>query len=744
MDKNAAWREIESKWEDIKELWKKNFDIKNERIFWVVMAFAIIIGMCPLRINAQACIKTSYSYDHADAFIDGLARVQRDGKWGFIDKSGKEVIPCVWDDIYYFIDGLALVEQNEKYGFINLSNEVVVPCEFDAAIDFDGGDGIAAVCKSDDDQTLWAIIDNTGKFVTSFAFSEVARDSEGTHVYIDKEDEDGMFRQESYMIDKYGHRIEERSEEKKDLEIVKREGKFGVVNKNNDIVIPFNYDRITQRFGEYYIVEKYDSKERNDVGYLKGLFSSNGKLIIPCKYYEISDFYEGISMVYDGWSYGFTNDRGEIISECKYSKAQPFSEGVAVVRDSKKMGYINTKGEMVIPCQYETAESFHDGWANVENQYYIDKQGKKMMVWCDPKDKLPKLVEMTARITEQNNEYCILPKFTIKNVKKEDIWYIDCIYALSNCPSYEHQSKNYTSRNSFSRIYPKDMVYENGKLICDVVKPEICVEEFDLDKASIVKFSELTIVFFDKNKSKIEFIPKGTLQETKVKVDYDTEKLASKYKHLKEYHGTYRMCGFGYSGNEEFEGYAKYHYKEASDGTRIFEGPFSFSFEYGAYSGECKGSFKNNKQIGRWMWTNTKGEVISSLYFNQSGLLDGDFFIPSSWGTFKNGKLIHLHDYQVIYSEETYTIEGDFSEYRLGIPVGKWTIKGERVPNNAVTVTYDNDGKCIDPYYFEPSTGDRLRVSSGLLQHPMNAYERTIHRLSNRCVRSTEKLDKRK
>ena len=723
---------------------------QNRMSILMTMAIAIIACLCPQWTQAQECVQTSYSYDHADGFVDGLARVQRDGKWGFIDKSGKEVVPCEWDDIYYFINGLALVEKNGKYGFINKKNEAIVPIEYDSAIDFADGNGVAAVSKFTDEGELWAIIDDRGKFVTSFIYSDVARDVSGTHVYIDCEDENGMFSQESYMIDKFGNRIDEPSDDKNDLEIVKREGKYGVINKKNDIIVPFVFDRITQRFGEYYIVEKLDANERKGGGHLKGLFSNKGKQIIPCKYNEISDFHDGISMVYDGWSYGFINDRGEVISECKYSQAQPFSEGLAVVRDRKKMGYINTKGELIIPCQYETAESFHDGWASVDNQYFIDKEANRVMVWSNPEDKLPKLVEMSARITEFNGEYCILPQFVFKNLKKEDIWYLDCIYGLPNCPSYSQEDKNYNKTNSFSRIYPRDMRYEDGKLICDVVKPEICVEEYDLDKVSTIKFSEIKIVFLDvKNKYKLDFIPKGKLPETRIKVDYNTEKLASKYKNLKEYSGTYRMCGFGYWGSEEFEGRATYHYKDAPDGTRIFEGPFTFSFSDGfdshfqTHSGECNGSFKNNKQIGRWMWRNTKGQLISSLYFNENGLLHGDFFIPGSWGTFKNGKLIHLHDYQVVYSEETYTLEGDFSEYKPGVPVGEWKISGDKVPNKSVTVTYDSNGKCTDAYYFDPSTGDRYRVGDGLLQYPANAYETTIQRLSNRCVRSTEKLDKR-
>ena len=124
---------------------------QNRMSILMTMAIAIIACLCPQWTQAQECVQTSYSYDHADGFVDGLARVQRDGKWGFIDKSGKEVVPCEWDDIYYFINGLALVEKNGKYGFINKKNEAIVPIEYDSAIDFADGNGVAAVSKFTDE-----------------------------------------------------------------------------------------------------------------------------------------------------------------------------------------------------------------------------------------------------------------------------------------------------------------------------------------------------------------------------------------------------------------------------------------------------------------------------------------------------------------------------------------------------------------------------------------------------------------
>lgn len=67
-------------------------------------------------------------YTNTGAFQDGLAWViDGNGKVGFIDKSGQEVIACAYSSGYPFCDGIAAVEKNGKWGCIDKENHVVVP-----------------------------------------------------------------------------------------------------------------------------------------------------------------------------------------------------------------------------------------------------------------------------------------------------------------------------------------------------------------------------------------------------------------------------------------------------------------------------------------------------------------------------------------------------------------------------------------------------------------------------------------
>lgn len=58
---------------------------------------------------------------YVGSFSEGLAYVQKAGKYGFIDTTGKLVIPCEWDDAGKFSEGLASVTKTGKSGYIDIT-----------------------------------------------------------------------------------------------------------------------------------------------------------------------------------------------------------------------------------------------------------------------------------------------------------------------------------------------------------------------------------------------------------------------------------------------------------------------------------------------------------------------------------------------------------------------------------------------------------------------------------------------
>ena len=74
---------------------------------------------------------SSHKWKYTGDFIEGLALVQdANGKWGFIDKTGKVVIPCKWNEAWDFDEGKACVrDANGNYYHIDKTGKVVKTVE---------------------------------------------------------------------------------------------------------------------------------------------------------------------------------------------------------------------------------------------------------------------------------------------------------------------------------------------------------------------------------------------------------------------------------------------------------------------------------------------------------------------------------------------------------------------------------------------------------------------------------------
>ncbi len=102
-------------------------------------------------------------------FSDGLLRIESRGKYGFVDKAGKIVIPCKFGVALPFKEGLAPASIDpsgdsgrsaEPYGYIDKTGKFVIPPQFESASRF--SEGLAFVR---DRKGIGGFIDHTGKVV---------------------------------------------------------------------------------------------------------------------------------------------------------------------------------------------------------------------------------------------------------------------------------------------------------------------------------------------------------------------------------------------------------------------------------------------------------------------------------------------------------------------------------------------------------------------------------------------------
>lgn len=109
-------------------------------------------------------------YSYFQLIAEGRVPVTRtqDWKWGYLDLSGKVVIPLIFDEAHSFSEGLAAVYKDKKWGYVDRDGKMVIPLQFDRAGEF--GSGLAPVKLGE----KTGFIDKSGKFAFQFDFVQAA------------------------------------------------------------------------------------------------------------------------------------------------------------------------------------------------------------------------------------------------------------------------------------------------------------------------------------------------------------------------------------------------------------------------------------------------------------------------------------------------------------------------------------------------------------------------------------------
>ena len=60
-------------------------------------------------VDSAGAFLFNKQFERVSAFSEGLASVEQNGKWGFINTQGEVVVPCIYDIAGSFSEGLAPV-----------------------------------------------------------------------------------------------------------------------------------------------------------------------------------------------------------------------------------------------------------------------------------------------------------------------------------------------------------------------------------------------------------------------------------------------------------------------------------------------------------------------------------------------------------------------------------------------------------------------------------------------------------
>lgn len=331
--------------------------------------------------HGKIVIRCKYDYIVSGFGKNGIAIVEKNGYRGLVDRNGKEIVPCtkyvsIWSvfryndpsEIWYMVE-----KRNGKVGFIDKKGAVVVSCIYDDASKL-FYTNVALVCKDG----KWGCVNRSGKVIVPCEYEE--KDIAYTYSY------SSLF-EEIYIKAKDGKQwVLWNSDGKKVFECecdnlysmgenlvsVKRNEKWGVMDLNGKEVIPFKYDTDFSMANGWILVQM-DGKW--------GYINKRGEQLIPCEYEWIGlDSNAKMLRFLKNGKYGWMNLKGKQVIPCKYDRPDFFDGEVAVVVKNGKYGVINKKGKEIVKCNYDEIFGFLGRkYACIEKngKYgYIDRSGK--------------------------------------------------------------------------------------------------------------------------------------------------------------------------------------------------------------------------------------------------------------------------------------------------------------------------------------------------------------------------------
>ncbi|GIO56954.1 WG repeat-containing protein [Paenibacillus cineris] len=273
----------------------------------VTLIFTTMVFSTNVAGQSQAASATAIQAQTGDQ----LYPIEVNGKYGFINGRGKEIIEPLYDGYGYsgVSGGKVYVEDHaakKQYYFSSAGSELFEYKLRGASVLFNDRALYTTQVQNADGGTAtrYGYIDSHGKVIIQPIYANAYNFSEGlARVNVGKA--------------------------------------AGYINTEGELVIPYRYSS-TSDFSEGMaaVMLAYGGKY--------GYIDTTGKLRITPRYDHAMPFSNGAAVVYVNGKYGYIDKNGNYLLTPQFSMAQPFSEGLAFVERNGATFYINKKGTKVI------------------------------------------------------------------------------------------------------------------------------------------------------------------------------------------------------------------------------------------------------------------------------------------------------------------------------------------------------------------------------------------------------------
>ncbi len=290
-------------------------------------------------IDESGNFKIDPIFESVRSFHNGFAPVKISGKWGLIDKNGKVALNAIYDSIWIMQNGLLIVtdEKTSKKCVIKTDGTEIFSCEYDEIQAFNK---LLHAYKKDEDKSR--IFDLEGKLLFETNESGTLRDrQEGLTSFETKKEIvifdtsnkivlrlDSSFKingffykgrievktpeQQVRYFDIKGEELPDSDDDKDEKfitwHIFRKSEKAGIEDSNGEIIIPAKYDEISAPF-PIQTTDKIFIVGNNN---LYGVIDKAGKEIFPIEFDYIDYFYDGEAIASKNGKYMVLEESGKV------------------------------------------------------------------------------------------------------------------------------------------------------------------------------------------------------------------------------------------------------------------------------------------------------------------------------------------------------------------------------------------------------------------------------------------------
>lgn len=283
---------------------------------------------------------------------------KENGKYGLINLDGEQITKPIYDEIssINYNEGTFLVKQNELEGIINMNGKVIIKCEYESV----NSDNYYAekseigqptgfiVSKKTEDGYRYGYVNYKGKTIISPIYTQISRVTEITndknlYFIAYQNGQAGLLKNNKEILNYEYEEIQYNV--LSDIFVIKRNGKYGAVNREGQSILYPEYNSIYTA-GVYLNTTKDDEKTY--------IYDLNGNYIetdlISKTKTENENYYIAID---ENNIYKVVDQNNNVIIDNDYSYIEYLYNDYFIVTRDSKCGIITSNGKSVLELKYD-------------------------------------------------------------------------------------------------------------------------------------------------------------------------------------------------------------------------------------------------------------------------------------------------------------------------------------------------------------------------------------------------------